>query len=81
MGERDRGRIPFDGVSSGPTTSHITPAPTAAEVAAITAAIEALWPRPVVVNGDPAADRVPVWRFSGRWWSRPVAARRDRPWR
>ena len=68
-------------MSSGPTTSQITPAPTEAEVAAITAAIEALWPRAVVVTSETAPERAPVWRFSGRWWSRPVPARRDRPWR
>jgi hypothetical protein len=57
----------------------IRPTPTPAEVAAIMAAAEALWPRPVV----PAADdevAPPTWRFSGRWWRKPVAARRDRPW-
>jgi hypothetical protein len=21
-----------------------------------------------------------VWRFSGRWWNKPVLLRRDRPW-
>jgi selenocysteine lyase/cysteine desulfurase len=49
------------------------------DVAAIVAAIEALWPRPVVM---PATTSRPAnaWRYSGRWWSRPVAARRDRPW-
>ena len=26
------------------------------------------------------AGRTPAWRFSGRWWARPVAARRDRPY-
>ncbi len=56
----------------------IRPTPTPEEVAAIMAAMEVLWPRPVA----PAEDRVasPVWRFSGRWWRKPVAARRDRPW-
>ena len=55
-----------------------TPA-TDEEAAAIVAAIEAFWPRPVVVLPD-AAKRPSAWRFSGRWWSRPVPARRDRPW-
>ena len=57
----------------------ITPEPTAEEVAAILAAHEALWPKPVAVV---ASGRVPEgsrWRFSGRWWSKPVALRRDRP--
>ena len=22
----------------------------------------------------------PAWRYAGRWWARPVAARRQRPW-
>jgi hypothetical protein len=47
------------------------------EVAAIVAAVEVVWPRP------PAAvpvDRAPRWRFSGRWWSKPVPLRRSRPW-
>jgi hypothetical protein len=57
----------------------ITPAPTPAEVAAIVAAVEALWPRPVVVVEEELAAS-PVWRFSGRWWRKPIAARRDRPW-
>ncbi len=55
------------------------PSPSAEEAVAIIAAMEALWPRPVVVT-DEAAGRKATWRFSGRWWARPVAARRDRPW-
>lgn len=53
-------------------------------VAAIAAAVEAVWPRPVIVaSGGPERERgAPeyVWRFSGRWWSKPVPLRRDRPW-
>jgi hypothetical protein len=56
----------------------IRPTPTPEEVAAIMAAVEVLWPRPVAPADDRAAS--PVWRFSGRWWRKPVAARRDRPW-
>ncbi|HEX9969776.1 MAG TPA: hypothetical protein VGB03_06525 [Acidimicrobiales bacterium] len=53
--------------------------PTPEEVAAVMAAIEMTWPRPVVV-----ADETPKpkpWRFSGRWWmsGTPVAAQRRRP--
>ena len=50
------------------------------EMAAIAAAVEAVWPRP----GPPAQDDetpATAWRFSGRWWARPLVARRDRPWR
>ncbi len=54
--------------------------PTAEETAAILAAVEALWPRPVVLVGAEGGTRPNAWRFSGRWWARPVAARRERPW-
>ena len=51
--------------------------PTEEEVAAIVAAVEAAWPRPVVASPAPVEpDR---WRFSGRWWAKPVPVRRDRP--
>ncbi len=50
------------------------------EVAAIMAAVEAVWPRPVVVVDGGGADPAAAWRFSGRWWARPIPTRRDRPW-
>jgi hypothetical protein len=57
----------------------ISPAPTDEEAAAIVAAMEVLWPRPIVApSTDPV--RRSSWRFSGRWWSLPVPVRRDRPW-
>ena len=58
----------------------ISPAPTDEEAAAIVAAVEALWPRPMVMM---ASERKPdelVWRFSARWWGGPSAAARQRPW-
>lgn len=55
----------------------ISPTPSDEEAAAIVAAIEAAWPRPVVPTEAMAAPR---WRFAGRWWSKPVPSRRDRPW-
>ncbi|MET0728187.1 MAG: hypothetical protein ABWZ76_07790 [Acidimicrobiales bacterium] len=55
----------------------ISPTPTDEEAAAIVAAIEASWPR--VVAG-PAPQPTPRWRFAGRWWSKPIPIRRDRPW-
>jgi hypothetical protein len=58
----------------------VRPLPSDEEVAAIVAASQALWPR-TVVNGPAPRGRNNVWRFSGRWWSRPVPARRDRPYR
>jgi hypothetical protein len=57
----------------------ISPAPTDAEAVAIATAVEAMWPRPVVMVSEPAAQRS-TWRFSGRWWSVPLPVRRDRPW-
>jgi hypothetical protein len=53
--------------------------PSPEEVAAIAAAIELAWPRPVVDAGA-GAPEPSTWRFSGRWWARPVATRRMRPW-
>ena len=58
----------------------ITPDPTEEEAAAIVAAVELAWPRAVVAAPD-AADEPPRWRFSGRWWAKPVPAVRQRPWR
>ena len=62
------------------STPEISPAPTEAEAVAIVAAVEALWPRPMmVIESEP--ERVPTWRFSGRWWAKPLPSRRDRPYR
>ena len=55
----------------------IHPIPTDEEAAAIAAAIEVSWPRAVAAS---APDEPPRWRFAGRWWTKPVAVRRDRPW-
>ena len=57
----------------------VDPAPSEEEAAAVAAALEAFWPRPAIVLPE-AVRRPSAWRFSGRWWSRPVPARRDRPW-
>lgn len=62
-------------------STQISPAPTAEEAVAIVAAVEALWPRPVVIDDSQNPLRNPTWRFSGRWWSKPLPARRDRPFR
>jgi hypothetical protein len=61
-------------------STEITPAPTDEEAAAIVAAMHALWPRPVVSIAQERT-REATWRFSGRWWSRPLAHRRERPFR
>lgn len=58
----------------------MTVPPTDEEAAVIVAAMDALWPKPVVVT-ETAPNRDRSWRFSGRWWARPVPVRRDRPWR
>lgn len=58
---------------------NIAPTPADDEVVAIIAGVEALWPRPVAVETAPVHRT--NWRFSGRWWARPVASRRDRPFR
>jgi hypothetical protein len=54
------------------------PLPDPEVLAAITAAVQLAWPRP-----GPADEHDPVheaWRFSGRWWNKPVPLRRERPW-
>jgi hypothetical protein len=50
--------------------------PTDEELAAMVAAIEVTWPRPVAAPGA----ELPRWRFSSRWWTKPVPLRRVRPW-
>jgi len=77
--------VSSDEVSANPTRVSarmvdVSPAPSDDEVVAIIAGVEALWPKPVV-SIDTGPTRSTAWRFSGRWWSRPVLARRDRPYR
>ena len=55
----------------------VHPAPTDEEMAAIAAAIEVSWP---VAVAAPEVEAPPRWRFAGRWWTRPIPVRRDRPW-
>jgi len=66
-------------MKSNITSSRITPVPNDEEAVALVAAMEALWPRPVI-GADPVSARENAWRFSGRWWARPQIARRARPW-
>lgn len=54
----------------------ITPTPTDEEAAAIVAAVEVAWPRAAAPEAKVA---VPRWRWSGRWWSKPIPQRRIRP--
>lgn len=55
----------------------VSPEPTEEEAAAIVAALEVSRPR-VVAGGE--RDAVSRWRWSGRWWSKPIPLRRQRPW-
>lgn len=55
-----------------------TDQPDPAVLAATSAAVEAVWPRPAP-PAEPSAAPLSSWRFSGRWWSGPPLARRDRP--
>jgi len=59
----------------------IEPVPSDEEAAVIVAAVDALWPRAGVAEPPVGQRRNPSWRFSGRWWARPVPNRRDRPYR
>lgn len=54
----------------------ITPEPTEEEAAAIVAALQLGLPGTVA---PVAAQQVSRWRWSGRWWSKPVPLRRGRP--
>ena len=56
----------------------ITPMPTDEEAAAIVAALDAAQPTAVVAG--PEEEPPPRWRFAGRWWTKPIPVRRDRPW-
>jgi hypothetical protein len=56
----------------------IRPNPIDDEVAAIVAAVELVWPRAGAGSSDDD-DEVTRWRFSGRWWTKPLPLRRDRP--
>ena len=53
-------------------------APSDEELAAIVTAVEMVWPRTVIVERP--EEPSDAWRFSGRWWARPILARRERPW-
>jgi hypothetical protein len=67
------------GTGTAPVVAAVRPEPEPGVLAAIVAAVEEAWPRPVPIeagSGRPGA----AWRFSGRWWAKPTAARRDRPW-
>jgi hypothetical protein len=56
----------------------ISPVPSDEEAAAIAAALQVVSSQVVVDSAAAAAP--PRWRFAGRWWSKPIPIRRDRPW-
>lgn len=56
----------------------VTPTPTDEETAAIVAAVMAAQPQVVLLPPEPTV-RNTSWKFSGRWWAKPLAARRNRP--
>ncbi|HWE70147.1 MAG TPA: hypothetical protein VG205_07275 [Acidimicrobiales bacterium] len=55
------------------------PAVDPAVLAVLAASAELVW-APVTEAAAEESNGGPAWRFSGRWWARPVASRRDRPW-
>jgi hypothetical protein len=60
---------------------NVTPTPTDEEAVAIAAALQAVVLRPMILlAGNDDTVQPSAWRFSGRWWSRPVPVRRFRPW-
>ncbi|MDA8266955.1 MAG: hypothetical protein M0013_01080 [Actinomycetota bacterium] len=61
------------GCAAGPA------APEPEVLAAVVAAATLLLRSPAVEKGVDAPAPHVAWRFSGRWWSRPTVARRDRP--
>ena len=74
----DRGSL-VDGGAAALAPFAARPEPDSAVLALVAAAADQLWTRPVVPadETDPAHR---VWRFSGRWWSKPTPLRRERPW-
>ncbi len=78
-GNRGDGRRPPNALACTVMEVSVTSDASEEEIAAITAAIEALWPRPVAAAANDTR-RPSVWRFSGRWWSQPIPLRRPRPW-
>jgi hypothetical protein len=62
----------------GQLTLRARPEPDPEVLAAITAAVQMAWPRPAEPDASDPVHQ--AWRFSGRWWAKPAALRRDRPW-
>jgi hypothetical protein len=47
-------------------------------LAAIASAVQLAWPRTAAPDEQLSVHE--AWRFSGRWWNKPVPVSRDRPW-
>lgn len=60
-----------------PVVGDVKPTPAEEEMAAIVAAVAAVWPKAAPSTQD--RRDIPRWRFSGRWWTKPVPVRRERP--
>lgn len=54
----------------------VSPSPSTDEAVAISTALEILWPTNPLVTARAIQTS---WRFSGRWWTDSVIARRSRP--
>jgi hypothetical protein len=64
-------------VDASQLTLREPPPPDPAVLAAIAAAVQLAWPRRAPADEhDPVHQR---WRFSGRWWNKPVPQLRGRP--
>lgn len=68
-----------DPTSAPPPAAGLTirPDPGPEEAAAIAAAVQVVLSAGAAGPAEQA--EMPRWRFSGRWWSKPVPQRRDRP--
>jgi hypothetical protein len=69
---------PIDPIDPDRLTLLARPVLDPALVAAVTAAAPLVWPQPAPPDEQDPAHQ--TWRFSGRWWNKPVPLRRDRPW-
>ena len=57
------------------------PEPDPAIVALVASAVDQLFSAAAVPpTGDAQDPAHQAWRFSGRWWARPLPVRRRRPW-
>jgi hypothetical protein len=57
------------------------PEPDPVIVAMVASAVDQLFSGTAAPSADDAFDPAhQAWRFSGRWWARPLPVRRRRPW-